>query len=193
MSADRAQVGQQLRGPRHLLAGKWRRRMERLTVAATLVPALVVVLVVAYVGAVASVWMAVPFVAALAALVVFVPLVRTYVAFAWWRSRWYWDARAGGLAVEAEPSVFAKTDRLTDAHIVVVPTVTLRMLANGTRSYRVRPLPGQTIGDFEAAVPRLAMRWGCQHVSIEAPLGERFVTLTAHQSAPPTSEYARAS
>lgn len=192
MSYDTPQIRQQLRGPRALLAGKWRRRMERLTVALFLSPAIVAFALVVYVALVVATIAGAFGVVVFTAAALYVPPVRTYAGYAWWRGRWYWDARAAGLAVEAEPNVLARTDGPLDRTVVVVPTVSLRLLDNGARSYRVRPLPGQTLGDFEAAVPRLTMRWGVEHVALDAALGSKFVTITVHRGAPPASEYRRA-
>ena len=50
---------------------------------------------------------------------------------------------------------------------MVVPRLrSLRLTASGRR-YRVRPLPGQLLADFEVAADRLAMRWGAVSVVLE--------------------------
>ena len=127
------------------------------------------------------------------ALVVLVPVVHDCAAWSWWRARWYLDARAAGLSVEAEPNVWAGTDSPLDKVIVVVPRVRITVDPYGTRTYRCRPLAGQSVGDYEQAVGRLSLRWGVEHVSLDAELGSKFVTFTVHRGAPPATEYRRAS
>ena len=192
MSTDRAQTRQTLAGPRHLLGGKWRRRREVAAVLLALTPALVVALACLFVAVAVSLIVGVLMVAAAVALVVFVPVVHDCGARSWWRARWYLDARAAGLSVEAEPNVWAGTDTPLDRVIVVVPRVRITVDPYGTRTYRCRPLAGQSVGDYEQAVGRLSLRWGVEHVTLDAELGSKFVTFTVHRGAPPATEYRRA-
>lgn len=66
------------------------------------------------------------------------------------------------------------------------------MHGNGSRSYRCRPLPGSTIADYEAAVPRLLARWSAVSVECELYPGQRHVWLYVHRETPPVETYERA-
>lgn len=191
MSGDQAQTRQTLAGPRHLLGGKWRRRREIAAVVAAATPAVVVVLACVVTAAAVSFVVGALMAVTAVALVVLVEPVRTAFAWCWWRCRWYLDARAAGLSVEAEPSVLARTDSPLDKVIVVVPRVRIRMVPNG-REYRIRPLAGQSVGDYEQALGRLHMRWGAEHVDLDAPLGSKFLTFTVLRDGAPSTVYERA-
>ena len=191
--SDQAQTTQRLRGPRHLLGGKWRRRREVAAVLVALAPALVVAVACLVAAVAVSLIVGALMVAVAVALVALVEPVRTTATWSWYRTRWYLDARAAGLAVEAEPNLWAGTDTPLDRVIVVVPRVRITVDPYGTRTYRCRPLAGQSVGDYEQAVGRLSLRWGVEHVTLEAELGSKFVTFTVHRGAPPVTEYRRAS
>ena len=106
----------------------------------------------------------------------------------WWRVRWYYlcwyfDARSGGLGLDAEPSWFPGTDAPLDRRIVVVPRARITLTATGRR-YRIKPLPSQVIGDFELAAHRLAVRWRASSVRVEYVAGGKFVTLAVDTVVP---------
>ncbi len=191
MSADGPQTRQTLAGPRHLLGGKWRRRRELLEVLAAWTPTLAVVGSTVFVATFVALPVGLLMAGVAVALVVLVVPVRVFVAWSWWRARWYLDARAAGLAVEAEPNVLAGTDTPLDRVIMVVPRVRINVDPYGTRTYRCRPLAGQSVGDYEQAVGRLSLRWGVEHVTLDAELGSKFVMITVHRDAPPVSTYQR--
>lgn len=187
---DRAQGRQGLAGPRHLLAGNMRRNVERLAILGAVAPFLVLFCAVVL-SAFMAPWLMVVLVVATAGTLYALPGARQEVARNYYRARWYLDARAAGLALEAEPSVLPGRDKLTDERVVVVPRCRIQMTGNGGRRYRIRPLPGQTLGDFDQAVPRLSVRWGCNHVSLEAPMGSKYVWLNVAAGDPPVSTYDR--
>ena len=181
--SDQVQTTQRLRGPNHLLGGRFRRRVERLSVLLAVLPVLVPVFV-ALVLAFTSPWLFVVLLAVSALVFVLSPAVRRGAARAWWRARWFWDARSAGLSLEAEPSMFGRSDGPLDRLVVVVPRTRLFVEPDGTRRYRTKALPGQTPADFEAALPRLAMRWGAGNVRMEHVPGARWITLVVDPSTP---------
>ena len=106
------------------------------------------------------------------------------------RTVWWWDARAAGLALNAERSLFGHDDGATDRdHLVVAPRLRrLAMTATG-RTYLLRPLPGQTLADIEQAVPRLLLRWHAADVRVVHTLGERDVALVVTSRLPEVREW----
>ena len=166
-----------LAGPRSLVAGGWRARLEVATVMAVTAPIWLTVLAAVWIAVTAG-W-AVGYTVAVGVVAWFsCRRVRPYTMLVWWRARWWWDARAGGLAVNAEPSLLGHDDGAVDRHHrVVTPRCQVIRAAGGGRCYRVRPLPGQTVTDFEAAIPRLVMRWAAAHVGVDYRVGERHVTI----------------
>lgn len=187
--SDQVQTTQRLRGPNHLLAGRFRRRMERLSVLVAVLPVVVPILV-AVVLAFMSPWLFVLAVASGAGLLVWLPSSRSMVARSYWRSRWFWDARSAGLSLEAEPSMLGRSDGPLDRLVVVVPRVRLTVDLGGTRRYRCKALPGQTAADYEAALGRLAMRWGAGNVRMEHVPGARWIALVVDPSTPARTVWA---
>lgn len=189
--SEHPQTQQRLAGPRHLLAGRWRRRLELTAVAAALSPVWLA-LVAALLALVAvGVWAAVAFLVAWT--VALATVGRSWAVWSYWRARWWFDARAAGLSLNAEAGLFG-TDAGADddEHLVVVPVLRSLRLTSTGRRYRVRPLPGQLLADFEVAADRLSMRWGAVQVVLEHSAGDRFVTLVVYRDAPEPVVYERA-
>lgn len=192
--SDRPQVNQRLSGPRHLVGGNARHRWEQINVAAAWSPLLLVGLLFVIVAVGVSPLLGLVLVGLLVAGVVVAAGadgVGCWRDYAYWRSRWYYDARAAGLAVEAEPSILARTDGVLDRRRVVVPVLELTVRRTGVREYRCRPLPGQTVADYEAAVERLTPRWGAARIVVTYTPGDRRVLLTVFPAVPPAPTYTR--
>lgn len=189
--SEAPQTQQRLSGPRHLLAGRWRRRLELAAVTVALSPlwlaALAALLALVAVGLWAAVLFVVAWTAALATV------CRPWAVWSYWRARWWFDARAAGLSLNAEAAMFG-TDAGADddEHLVVVPILRSLRLTSTGRRYRVRPLPGQLVADFQVAADRLSMRWGAVSVVLDHAAGDRYVTLTVYRSAPAAVTYERA-
>jgi hypothetical protein len=83
----------------------------------------------------------------------------------WWRVRWPWDARAGGLARVSELGVEMGQDYRPEATECVPLLARVDVNGHGRR-YTVRPLPGQGLADLEMAVPLLAVRWKAAQVTV---------------------------
>ena len=160
--------------PRRLVGGQPRRQVERWQLAVSLIPG-VIVAVVSFAG----LGMAVahgPVTTVTAAVVVCVVGYRTrrrlgsMVARPWWRFEWRWAARSAGLARLAELDIDA-THTPAEATVEVVPVLYgVDRLADGRR-YRVRPLAGQTLTDFERAAPSLMIRWRMDTVTVTRGTG----------------------
>ena len=192
--SERPQVNQRLSGPRHLVGGNARHRWEQINVAAAWSPLILAGVVFLVLAVALSPWVGLALVVALvsgAALVAGTDGVACWQGYAYWRSRWYYDARAAGLAVEAEPSVLAGTDGVLDRRRIVVPVLDLTVRRTGVREYRCRPLPGQTVADYEAAVERLLPRWGAERIAVAWSPGDRRVLLVVHPTAPAPTTYTR--
>jgi hypothetical protein len=83
----------------------------------------------------------------------------------WWRLRWPWDARAGGLARVSELGVEMGQDYRPEA-TECVPVLARVDVAPHGRRYVIRPLPGQSLADLELAVPLLVVRWRASQVTV---------------------------
>ena len=183
-------TAQRLAGPRFLVGGAWRRRALRARVVVSLLPVAVVVLASLWLALTVALWAAlVPFLAA--GGVLWTGVGRRWARRTWWRARWFWDARAAGLSLEAETSVFGRTDGPLDRHVLVVPWARVKVHPSGSRTYACRPLPGMTTADFEAATGRLMARWAAVSVQITHTPGDKLVTILVHRSAPASSTYRR--
>ena len=179
-----------LAGPRHLLAGNLRRRWELTRVVVVLVPGIVTVLVAVVLVFAVSMVAAVLFVAAAMGASFLVPPVRWWRRWAYWRARWWLDARSADLTLNAEPGLFGTDTGATDfEHVVVAPVLAHpRLTASGRRSV-VKPLPGQVVADYEVASARLAMRWVAADVSIEYRIGDRLVAIVVAATVPPIENW----
>ena len=150
--------------PVRLVGGRWRRIARRWRLAVALAPvvaplpvvlgALVVlgpgawVLIGAMAGAVVRPWW-------------------NRVRAVWWRLRWPWDARSGGLARFAERGIDLSYDHLDESDFEVVPVLLrVRCVSPGVRRYLIRPLPGSTRLEMELAAEVLRTRW--RAVSVQA-------------------------
>lgn len=165
-------------GPRHLVAGNYRKGAALLVLAGLATPVVTIPL-----AALVFVLIGMP-VPGLLAMLGFLsmplcwPAFRVYVALVWWRGMWWWDARAGLLAANAERGLFSHDAGAVDAdHCVVAPWVSSIDLTPSGRTYMVRPLPGQTLAHYVEACPRLAARWGAAAVVAEMLPGTRTVRL----------------
>ena len=179
-----------LTGPRALVGGRWRRAGELLGVARVTAP-----YSLAFVAGVVL--------AALTGMLVLVtalPMIPvTYGLSPWgrsWSSRvhhrmaWWWDARAAGLALNAERSLFGHDDGATDKnHLVVVPRLRRLTITLTGRCYTFKPLPGMTMADIAQAVPRLLLRWHAADVRVVHTLGERDVALVVTSRLPEVREW----
>lgn len=167
------QYGAAASRPVRLVGGRWRRIARRWRLFVALVPVLAPVLAVLGLVHVfgPAVWVAV---GALAGV-----LARPWwnrVRVAWWRLRWPWDARAGGLCRFAERGVDLSYDGLDEWSLETVPAlIRVRVDGNGVRRYLIRPLPGSTRLEMELAAEVLRTRW--RAVSVQAiadPSGTRW-------------------
>jgi hypothetical protein len=148
--------------PLRLVGGRWKRWSARVRTVLAASPLLVLAAVVA-VSAVRVGVVCVPL--ALGCLLVPADRIRRRLAAVWWRCRWSWDARAGGLARVAELGVEQDQDYRPQATECVPVLARLDVHPHG-RSYTVRPLPGQSIADLEMAAPLLAVRWKASQVTV---------------------------
>lgn len=181
-----------LLGPRHLVGGQWRVRAEQLAVFVALLPATISIL--------ASFWAA--FVAGPAAGILGMlgflsacaiwPVGRWWVRYAWYRTRWWWDCRAGLLLLNAERSLTGVDTGITDKeHAVVAPMLRRLELTSEGRRYTVRPLPSQTAATFDEASQRLAQRWAASMVRVTQAPGQRDVTLIVDMGSPTRRQWVR--
>lgn len=181
--SESPQTSQRLAGPRHLLAGRWRRRLELAAVTLAVSPVLLGGLAALVVLVEFGPWPALLLVVAwLAAAGTF---GRPWASWAYWRARWWFDARAAGLSLNAEAGLFG-TDAGADddEHLVVVPRLRSLRLTSTGRRYRIKPLPGQVVADFEVAAARLAIRWAASEVRVEHVPGARCVALVVETATP---------
>ena len=137
-------------GPRHLVGGRWRVAVERTAVAVAVAPAVVAVVVAGggwvAAGPVVGTLVLASFVSAITCW----PIGRRWARFAYWRCRWWFDARAALLALNAEQGLFGVDTGVVDrSHVVVAPVLRRLQLVLGGRRYTVRPLPSQTASTFE--------------------------------------------
>lgn len=181
-----------LTGPRALVGGRWRRRIEAVGVARVLAPVWLALLV----GVALVVWtgllplVPVPLLGVAAFAVS--PWGRRWSLRAWYRTAWWWDGRAAGLALNAERGVLGHDDGATDKdHMVVVPRLRKLTITPTGRTYVIRPLPGMTMADVEQAVPRLVLRWSAADVRVVHSLGQRDVVLVVTAKVPTVRAWRR--
>jgi hypothetical protein len=147
--------------PLRLVGGRWRRWAARGRVVVSAAPLLALAAVVT-VSAVTCGVATVPL--ALGCLLVSPAWLQRRLAALWWRLRWTWDARAGGLARVAEHGIETDHDFRPEGAMEAVP-VLARVAAHGRR-YTIRPLPGQSVFDLEQSVPLLTVRWRASQVTV---------------------------
>jgi hypothetical protein len=87
------------------------------------------------------------------------------LASLWWRLRWPWDSRAGGLARVSELGVEMGQDYRPEATECVPVLARVDVTAHGRR-YTIRPLPGQSVADLDMAIPLLTVRWKASQVTV---------------------------
>ena len=88
---------------------------------------------------------------------------------AWWRTMWWFDARAAGLCVVADPGMNATHEAGRPRGVELAPALLRVRCCRTARLYVLRSLPGQTFRDFEKATDSLAHRWGAQVAVSEHP------------------------
>lgn len=108
---------------------------------------------------------------------------RGRLASAWWRSTWWFDARACGLVVVADPGVNMTHERggkMATGRELAPRLVAVRCRRHA-RTYVVRPLPGQTLETFDKARSALSYRWSAD-VRVEShPRRRRTILLEVTQ------------
>lgn len=92
-----------------------------------------------------------------------------WISAPWWRARWWFDARACGLCLIADPSVNAVHEAGRPPGIELAPALRRIRCRGPIRRYVIRPLPGQRLEHFEQAIPAFSYRWAAT------------VTVTAHR------------
>ena len=172
-------------GPRHVVGGRWRRRVELAAVGLVVAPYVVVVVVSVVVLLRTGAWPLVGlFVFYGLALYCWAPLRRA-VVWSWWRVRWWHDCRASGIAANAEAGLFGRDDGATDRdHLVVAPFLRRLRMTDTGRFYDVRVLPGQTVGQYEEALGRMEARWNATRLSVEHVPGGKYVRLIVETKSP---------
>lgn len=181
-----------LAGPRHLVAGTFRQRAEQAAVTLALVPYAALVLLSLVLAIRIGILSAAAFVITYAAVMVWWPPARRLVRWSFWRCRWWFDMRSVGLALNAERTLF-RADQGThdDEHRVVAPWLRRLQITDTGRTYTVRPLPGQTPGEFAAAATRMATRWNAAEVDVRHVPGDRYVYLVVVKGLPPVARWSR--
>lgn len=181
-----------LAGPRHLVAGTYRQRVEQVVVALVLIPYAVVVVLCLGAAASLGVLAGVGALFAYVGVLVAWPTARRWARWSWHRCRWWFDARAVGLALNAERGVFrADAGADDDEHRVVAPFLRRLELTPTGRTYTVRPLPGQTPATFADATSRMATRWNAAAVEVRHVPGDRFVHVLVVKGLPPVARWER--
>lgn len=107
---------------------------------------------------------------------------------AWYRSRWWFDARAAGLAVVADPGLNATAEGGRPKGVELVPRLLGIRCQRTSRVYKVKALPGQRLETFERAIPDLVFRFGADVAVIQHPTRRRVLFLevvSAHALAEP--------
>ena len=179
-------------GPRHLVGGRWRASAERASVALAIAPGLAALTLSAAALVLVSVLVAALVLITFASAVVCWPIGRRWARRAYWRTRWWWDARAGLLALNAEQNLTGSDTGAVDvAHVVVVPFVRRLDVLPAGRRYLLRPLPTQTVSTFEDACGRLAQRWGAASVTVEHTIGSRDLALIVSARLPESRPWTR--
>jgi len=100
---------------------------------------------------------------------------------AWWRTRWWFDARAAGLVVVADPSINAIHERggRQAVGIEIAPRIRRIRFGEHGRTLEVRTVPGQTPDDFARARTPLSHRWGCNVSTLPHPTRRRVIIIKA--------------
>lgn len=90
---------------------------------------------------------------------------------AWWRCRWWADARSAGLVVVADPGLNATAEKggRMAVGLELAPALRRVRCTGRNRLLNVKVLPGQSFEDVERAVPMLAERWGANVAVIPHP------------------------
>jgi hypothetical protein len=149
--------------PLRLVGGRWRRWAARGRVTITVAPLLLIAVMIggsAFACGVATVPLA------LACLLVSPAWLHARARSVWWRLRWPWDARAGGLARVAEHGVETDHDFRPEGAMEAVPVLARVDVTAYGRRYVIRPLPGMSTFDLEQSIPLLTVRWCASQVTI---------------------------